>query len=110
MNARTGSYVAAKIVVLLAPALNGNVSKDDVVKALHGLPRKDFDEFQTIILQSVLKLTDGVPEPIIKGNGEFVDEDLAYDTATVINLTVQSLFFNVGGFFTEAGLKLPAQF
>ena len=78
-----------------------------------GLNRKDFEEIQTLLLKRVqlLREKDGVPlpEPIIMADGSFVDEELEYSTAAVMNLTVQSVMFNVGDFFAEAGLLKPAQ-
>ena len=78
------------------------------------VPRKDFDELQTLLLKTVCRLVAApngqqLPEPVLNASGDFVDETLGYDAAGVINLTVQALIFNVGSFFGEAGLKVPAQ-
>ncbi len=109
MDARTGSYVAAKVAMLLGPMLSGGeATQADITKALPALNRRDFDELQTILLKTVqhLKVVQGdeLPEPVVKANGDFVDSDLAYDVSTVIALTVHALMFNVGGFFAVAGL------
>lgn len=118
MDARTGSYIAAKLALLAAPLLK-NIKKDKDLDAesmaalVTGLNRKDFEEIQTLLLKRVqlLREKDGVPlpEPIIMADGSFVDEELEYSTAAVMNLTVQSVMFNVGDFFAEAGLLKPAQ-
>lgn len=110
MNARAGSYVAFKVAGVLAPTMG---STDAMAAALMGMPRKDFDELQSLLLRTVLRLVEGpngqqMPEPVLTVEGDFVDEALAYDVATVINLTIRALVFNIGDFFGAAGLSLPA--
>ena len=114
MDARTGSYVAAKLALMCAPLLGSQdkaLDEDNIAKMLPMLNRRDFDELQTIALKTVRKLVgpEGMEMPIVKGNGVFVDEDLMYEVSTVINLTIQAAFFNVGDFFAEAGLLSPAK-
>ena len=109
MDARTGSYVAFKVAGVLAPS-GGKTAE----MALMGMPRKDFDELQSLLLRTVNRLIDNgngqqLPEPVLTAKGDFVDEALAYDAASVIQLTVHALIFNVGGFFAAAGLNLPAE-
>ena len=111
MNARAGSYVAFKVAGVLAPTMG---STDAMAAALMGMPRKDFDELQSLLLRTVLRLVEGpngqqMPEPVLTAEGDFVDEALAYDVATVINLTIRALVFNIGDFFGAAGLNLPAE-
>lgn len=118
MNARAGSYVAFKVAGVLAPLASKadgktKVSTADMAGALLGMPRKDFDELQSLLLRTVLRLVEGpngqqMPEPVLTAEGDFVDEALAYDVATVINLTIRALVFNIGDFFGAAGLSLPA--
>lgn len=110
MDARTGSYVAAKLAILCAPLLkDGAVNEEGLTQILPALSRRDFDEIQTIMLKTVRRLVDGMESPVVKNDGDFVDEDLVYDVAAVINITVQAAFFNVGDFFAEAGLLKPAK-
>lgn len=111
MDARTGSYVAFKAAGVLMPAMGNSAA---IASALTGMPRNDFDELQSLLLKTVNRLIEGpngqqMPEPVLTAKGDFVDEELAYDVAAVINLTIEALMFNVGGFFGEAGLKLPAK-
>ncbi|MDY6148957.1 MAG: hypothetical protein SPI35_08085 [Porphyromonas sp.] len=108
MDARTGSYVAFKVAGVLAPS--GGKSAE-MAAALMGMPRKDFDELQSLLLRTVNRLVDNgngqqLPEPVLTADGSFVDADLAYDAASVIQLTVRALVFNVGGFFAAAGLNV----
>lgn len=110
MDARTGSYIALKAAGILAPSANGNTAA--LAGALTSMPRKDFDELQTLLLKTVKHMVEApngqqVPEPVLTAKGDFVDESLAYDVASVIRITVEALMFNVGGFFGEAGLTLP---
>lgn len=115
LDARTGSYIAAKLAILAAPMLAQGKAVDaaSVSAAMPNLKREDFDELQTLLLQRVQKLNDVqgqlLPEPVLKADGAFVDEELAYNVANVMNLTVQSIMFNVGDFFAEAGFQSPAQ-
>lgn len=114
MDARTGSYVAFKAAGVLAPAMESKGSGAAIALALMGMPRKDFDELQSLLLKTVNRLVEApngqqIPEPVLTAKGDFVDETLAYDVAAVIKLTIEALMFNVGGFFGEAGLKLPAE-
>lgn len=117
MDARTGSYVAFKLAGVLAPLMNNKNNKNNINSigaALMGIPRKDFDELQNLLLRTVNRLIDGgngqqLPEPVLTVKGDFVDATLAYDAVSVIQLTVLAINFNVGGFFGEAGLSLPAE-
>lgn len=111
MDARTGSYVAFKVAGVLAPTMG---STDAMAAALMGMPRKDFDELQSLLLRTVNRLIEGpngqqMPEPVLTAKGDFVDDALAYDAATVIALTIRALMFNVGDFFGAAGLILTAE-
>lgn len=113
MDARTGSYVAFKLAGVLAPLLNKETNINSIGTALMGMPRHDFDELQSLLLRTINRLIDGgngqqLPEPVLTAKGEFVDESLAYDAVSVIQLTVLAMDFNVGGFFAAAGLNLPA--
>lgn len=114
IDARTGSYVAAKLALIAAPLLTDKKFDEKTMAALvPNLSRRDFDEIQTILLKSVLKLNEAkdnlLPEPILKSDGSFVDEELEYDAASVMNLTAQAAMFNVGAFFAAAGLAIPAK-
>lgn len=114
MDARSASYLAMKAAAVIAPALSTvkGMNKQDAItaaaNALPSMPREEFDEIQTMLLRTVVKLveTNGVdmPVPVIKADGSFADEDLCYDAPTVMQLSVQALIFNIGDFFQGAGL------
>lgn len=120
MDARSASYLAMKAAAVIAPALSTikSMNKQDAItaaaNALPSMPREEFDEIQTMLLRTVVKLveTNGVdmPVPVIKADGSFTDEDLFYDAPTVMQLSVQALMFNIGDFFQGAGLiQKPAK-
>lgn len=120
MDARSASYLAMKAAAVIAPALSSvkGMNKQDAItaaaNALPSMPREEFDEIQTMLLRTVVKLveTNGVdmPVPVIKADGSFADEDLCYDAPTVMQLSVQALMFNIGDFFQGAGLiQKPAK-
>lgn len=101
LDARTGSYVAFKLAAVIAPALkDGNV--EQALGQVSKLPRAEFDEMQTLLLQTVTEVKEvngeELPMPLLR-NGAFIDESLNYDVSAVMQLTVQAAVFNVGDFF-----------
>ena len=113
MDARSASYMAMKAAAILAPSMSsGGLTVETAAKALPSMSRAEFDEIQTMLLKTVCKLVEtnaaDMPVPIMKADGGFVDEDLAYDAVTVMKLTANALMFNIGDFFAGAGLT-PAK-
>ncbi len=113
MDARSASYMAMKAAAILAPSMSGGgLTVESAAKALPAMSRAEFDEIQTMLLKTVCKLVEtnavDMPIPIMKADGGFVDEDLAYDAVTVMKLTANALMFNIGDFFAGAGLT-PAK-
>ncbi len=109
MDARSASYMAMKAAAILAPSLSGGgLTVESAAKALPSMSRAEFDEIQTMLLKTVCKLVEtnaaDMPTPILKADGGFVDEELAYDAVTVMKLTANALMFNIGDFFAGAGL------
>ncbi len=109
MDARSASYMAMKAAAILAPSLSGGgLTVESAAKALPSMSRAEFDEIQTMLLKTVCKLVEtnaaDMPAPILKADGGFVDEELAYDAVTVMKLTANALMFNIGDFFAGAGL------
>ncbi len=116
MDARSASYMAMKAAAILAPTLTSGsaLTVESAAKVLPTMSRAEFDEIQTMLLKTVCKLVEtnaaDMPMPIIKSDGGFVDEELAYDAATVMKLTVNALMFNIGDFFQGAGsTQTPAE-
>ena len=117
LNARDGSYVAFKLTGVIIPALGaltGGDKEDEegsdlkiLGAALSSVSRQDFAELQGLLLSTVLKLdADGMPMPVLKSDGSFVDDELAMDAVAAINLTVHAALFNLSGFFDGKGLNL----
>lgn len=110
LDARSASYLAMKVASIVAPVLSKGigVSAGELGASIQHLDRIDFDEIQTMLLRTIcsLSVVEGqeIPTPIIKSNGDFVNEELLYDAKLVIQLTVEAMMFNIGDFFTEAGL------
>ena len=101
LDARTGSYVAFKLAAIIAPALkDGNV--EQALGQVSKLPREEFDEVQTLLLQTVTEIKEvngeELPMPLLR-NGSFVNEELTYDVSAVMQITVQAAIHNVGDFF-----------
>lgn len=101
MDAKTGSYVAFKLAVVVAPALKTG-AVENALSQISTLPRKEFEELQTLLLQTVAEIKEvngeNMPMSLLR-NGSFMDEELQYDVSTVMQLTVQAALFNVGDFF-----------
>lgn len=101
LDARTGSYVAFKLAAVIAPALKDN-NVEQALSQVSKLPRAEFDEMQTLLLQTVTEVKEvngeELPMPLMR-NGAFIDEELTYDVSAVMQLTVQAAIFNVGDFF-----------
>lgn len=113
MDARTGSYMLFKLMKLLPPILeNIDIDKLDTdnfdfkglnlseaLKPIFDLPEEEFRYIQDNCLKSVDELLAAGAQPVIQKNGEWGINDIAYDIGLVMNLTIQSLIFNVQGFF-----------
>lgn len=107
LNARDASYLAFRLVGVLAPAAGaGGGSVDALRTAVANVDRAEFDRIQTLLLKSVCAIKEvndiPMPTPVLKANGDFVDEELAYDPSTVMRITIEALMFNIGSFFPEA--------
>ena len=80
LDARTGSYVAFKLAAVIAPALKDN-NVEQALSQVSKLPRAEFDEMQTLLLQTVTEVKDvngeELPMPLMR-NGAFIDDELNY--------------------------------
>ena len=120
MDARTGSYMLFKLMKLLPPILENididNLDNDnfdfkslnlsEALKPIFDLPEEEFRYIQDNCLKSVDELLAAGAQPVIQKNGEWGINDIAYDMGLVMNLTIQSLIFNVQGFF--AGMNFSS--
>lgn len=113
MDARTGSYMLFKLMKLLPPILENididNLDNDnfdfkslnlsEALKPIFNLPEEEFRYIQDNCLKSVDELLAAGAQPVMQKNSEWGINDIAYDIGLVMNLTIQSLIFNVQGFF-----------
>lgn len=119
-DALTGSYMLFKLIGLIAPLFKNDEFKnikdaniDDIdiseaLKTLTSLPKEDFEYIQQNCLRVVNEVhPNGMLSPsVLDENNNFGIAD--YDLPLILNLTVQSLIFNVSGFFNGplSGLNL----
>lgn len=113
MDARTGSYMLFKLMKLLPPILENididkldndnfdfkSLNLSEALKPIFDLPEEEFRYIQDNCLKSVDELLAAGAQPVMQKNSEWGINDIAYDIGLVMNLTIQSLIFNVQGFF-----------
>ena len=117
MDARTGSFMALKLVKIITPIFKNidlekiedinlsDLNLTEIADSLCDLPEKDFRYIQDNALQVVQEILPGGQPVILNKFGEFEALNVEFDVALIMNLTIQSLFFNVKGFFPESLLK-----
>lgn len=116
MNAKTGSYMLFKLMKMLKPILK-NIKDDakevdlndlnltEIASSLFDLEEKEFRYIQDNSLQVVQEILPGGQPFILNKYGEFEALNIEFDIGLVMNLTVQSLVFNVTGFFKGSPLE-----
>jgi len=116
MDARTGSYMLFKLMKILTPIFKNikvddteDISLDDInltdlMSSIFDLPEDEFRYIQDNCLRVVEEILPGGPSKVIDKYGNYCILDIEFDTALLINLTIQSLVFNVKGFFTGSPL------
>ncbi len=116
MNAKTGSYMLFKLIKMLTPILK-NIKDDakevdltdlnltEIASSLFDLEEKEFRYIQDNSLQVVQEILPGGQPFILNKYGEFEALNVEFDTGLIMNLTVQSLVFNVTGFFKGSPLE-----
>lgn len=129
IDARKGSYMLFKLMNILTPILKGinleeiakedgvdgvkdnegdnkssfldNINIADVAESLFSLPEEEFRYIQDNCLQAVEEVLSARNSQVLNENGNYGVTDVEFDIGLVMNLTVQSLIFNVSGFFNE---------
>lgn len=116
MNARTGSYMLFKLMKILTPIVK-NIKVDseelklsdlnltEITKSLFDLEEEEFKYIQDNALKVIQEILPGGQPYVLNKNGEFEALNVEFDTGLVMNLTVQSLFFNIKGFFKGSPLE-----
>jgi hypothetical protein len=106
-DAIEGSYMLFKIVGVISPLISkmsspssdGEVNYSDVLSGITTLSKKDFKEIQLSCLGICSEHLPAGFAKVINENGSYGVMGIEKDTATVLNLTVQALMFNVSDFF-----------
>lgn len=109
-DARTGSYILFKLVGILTPIFENikleNLSNiDDInltklASSLFSLPEDEFRYIQDNCLRAIRELLPGNAPQVLDEYGNYGVLDIEFDTKLIMNLTIQSLVFNVKDFFT----------
>lgn len=121
MDARTGSFMLFKLMKLLPSIIENldiekidleNLSLDSLKKLnltkmlepVFEMPEKEFCYIQDNCLKVVDELLNAGPQPVLQKNGDWGVNDIADNLSLVMNLTIQSLAFNIMGFFAGSPL------
>lgn len=121
MDARTGSFMLFKLMKLLPAILENldiekidleNLSLTDLKKLnltkmlepVFEMPEKEFSYIQDNCLKVVDELLNAGPQPVLQRNGDWGTNDISDNLGLVMNLTIQSLAFNVMGFLEGSPL------
>lgn len=116
MDAKTGSFMLFKLMKILTPMVK-NIKEDakdvnlndlnltEIAESLFDLEEKEFRYIQDNALKVVQELLGAGPAKVLNELGEFEVNNIKFDTGLVMNLTVQSLYFNIKGFFKGSPLE-----
>lgn len=120
MDARTGSYMLFKLTKIITPIIGKiDISKEEInltdlnleelANSLFDLPEKEFRYIQDNALKVVQEILPGGKPYILNKYGEFEALNVEFDIPLVMNLTIQSIIFNVKGFFSGSLLESLTQ-
>lgn len=113
MSARTGTFMLLKITKILPPILE-NISLDQLdednfnikelnlsklLEPIFDMDEKEFHYIQDNCLKTVEEILPAGAQAVLNDNGQWGVLNIEFDMALVMNLTVQSLWFNLQGFF-----------
>lgn len=122
MDARTGSYMLFRLVNILTPLFKGvdldKIAREDeendkenaksfldsidlssLASSLFSLKEDEFRFIQDNCLHAVEEVLPARNAPVLDKNGNYGVSNIEFDVALLMNLTVQSLIFQVKGFF-----------
>lgn len=113
LNARTGTFMLIKLTKTLAAVMSNididKLDSDDlsikdlnltkVLEPIFDLSEEEFSYIQDNCLKTVEELLPAGSQPILDNNGQWGVLNIEFDMALVMNLTLQSLWFNLQGFF-----------
>ena len=120
LDARTGSYMLFKLIKILTPIFKSiklgdsedvredakldDVNITDLMSSIFDLPESEFRYIQDNCLRVVQELLPAGPANVLDAHGNYGVLNIEFDTMLLMNLTVQSLIFNVSGFFEGSPL------
>lgn len=121
MDARTGCFMMFKLMKLLPSVLEninvekldlGNLSLDslkglnltEMLDPIFEMPEKEFRYIQDNCLKVVQENLPAGLQPVLNKNNTWGVNNIENNTGLVMNLTIQSLAFNVMGFFEGSPL------
>lgn len=113
LNARTGTYMLLKMTKILPPILENldfdKLDSDDfnfkdlnltkILSPIFDMDEKEFAYIQDNCLKTVEELLPAGPQAVLDNYGQWGVSNIEFDMVLVMNLTVQSLWFNLQGFF-----------
>lgn len=117
LSAMTGTFMMVKLVGILVPMLdNINIDSLDttalkdlnytqISKSLCDLEEKELKTIQEKSLKVVEELLPAGPQKILGDYDKWGVENIEFDMALVLNLTVQSIWFNVESFLKGSPLS-----
>ncbi|NFC29240.1 hypothetical protein EXM98_04655 [Clostridium botulinum] len=121
MDARTGSFMLFKLMKILTPIFKNikvdnteDISLDDInltdlMSSIFDLQEDEFRYIQDNCLKVVEEILPAGPSKVIDKYGNYCILNIEFDTALLMNLTIQSLVFNVKGFFAGSPLTSITQ-
>jgi len=106
-DAMSGSYITFKLVGILTPLFKDiknvegidDINLTELASSLFSLPEEEFRYIQKNCLMRIKEILPGATPQILDEYGTWGVNDIEFDTQLVMNLTIQSLVFNVSGFF-----------
>ncbi|WP_242840693.1 phage tail assembly chaperone [Clostridium hydrogeniformans] len=121
MDARTGSFMLFKLVKIITPIFKNlkvdnieDISLDDinlteVMSSIFSLPEDEFRYIQDNCLKVVEEVLPAGPAIVLDKHGSYGVLGIEFNTGLLMNLTIQSLIFNVSGFFAGSPLSSIAK-
>lgn len=127
-DARKGSFMLFKMLKILSPIFKtidikeirdelkedenkdeekdifGVINIEEIINSLCELTEEDFRYIQDNCLQVVVEILQSRNAPVLNKNGQYEVIGVEQDTGLIMNLTIQSLMFNVSGFFEGSPL------
>ena len=117
MDARTGSYMLFKLIKILTPIYKNikidnieelnldDINLTELMSSIFDLPEEEFRYIQDNCLRVVEEILPAGPAKVFDKYGNYGVLDIEFNTGLLMDLTIQSLIFNVQGFFEGSPLS-----